>query len=204
MSTPDPVALFGQIDIYLFDQILRRRLTPGMTVLDAGCGSGRNVAYFLRAGYDVRGADADAAAIATLRELAARLAPTLLASNFRVEPVEALSFPDACAEAVISSAVLHFAKDHDHFSRMLSESWRVLAPGGLFFCRLASTIGMPERMQPLGNGRYLLPDGSERYLVDEPRLLQLTARLGGRLADPLKTTVVQDQRCMTTWVMRKG
>jgi len=203
-DTPDPVALFGQIDIYLFDQILRRRLASGMKVLDAGCGTGRNVAYLLRAGYDVCGADEDPAAIAEVRGLAARLAPQLPADNFRVEPVEALSFPDACAEVVISSAVLHFARDHDHFSRMLGESWRVLAPGGLFFCRLASTIGMPERMRELGDGRFLLPDGSERYLVDERRLMELTARLGGRLADPLKTTVVQDQRCMTTWVMRKA
>jgi SAM-dependent methyltransferase len=202
-DTPDPVALFGQIDIYLFDQILRRRLVPGMKVLDAGCGSGRNLAYLLRAGYDVWGADADAAAIASVRDLAAHVAPHLPASNFRVEPVEDMSFPDGCAEVVISSAVLHFAQDHDHFSRMLGESWRVLVPGGLFFCRLASTIGMPERMHPLGNGRYLLPDGSQRYLVDEPRLLQLASRLGGHLADPIKTTVVQDQRCMTTWVMRK-
>ena len=99
------MALFGQIDIYLFDQILRRRLTPGMKVLDAGCGAGRNLAYLFRAGYDVSGADEDQAAIAAVREMAARLAPGLPAENFRVEAVEALSFPDACAEAVISSAV---------------------------------------------------------------------------------------------------
>jgi hypothetical protein len=40
--------------------------------------------------------------------------------------------------------------------------------------------------------------------VDEPLLLALTAELGGQLMDPLKTTVVQNQRCMTTWVVRKG
>ena len=53
------------------------------------------------------------------------------------------------------------------------------------------------------DGRYLLPDGSERYLVDEAMLMRFTAALGGSLVDPLKTTVVQDQRCMTTWVVRK-
>jgi hypothetical protein len=86
---------------------------------------------------------------------------------------------------------------------MLHESWRVLAPGGLFFCRLASTIGMEGRVQPAGGRRYRLPDGSERYLVDESLLLGLSRGLGGRLVDPLKTTVVQDARCMTTWVLRK-
>ena len=36
---------FGNIDIYLFDQLLRARLRPGMRVLDAGCGGGRNLVY---------------------------------------------------------------------------------------------------------------------------------------------------------------
>ena len=35
------------------------------------------------------------------------------------------------------------------------------------------------------------------------RVMGLTRTLGGELVDPLKTTVVQGQRCMTTWVVRK-
>ncbi|HEY8022506.1 MAG TPA: class I SAM-dependent methyltransferase, partial [Thermoanaerobaculia bacterium] len=104
---------------------------------------------------------------------------------------------------VLSSAVLHFARDEAHFRAMLHGTWRLLKPRGLFFCRLASSIGMEDRVTPLGGRRFRLPDGSERYLVDEPYLLELTAELGGTLLDPLKTTVVQDQRCMTTWVLRK-
>ena len=114
-----------------------------------------------------------------------------------------MSFPDHAADVVLSIAVLHFASDDAHFAGMLEEMWRVLRPGGLFFCRLASSIGMETRMQPLAGRRHLLPDGSERYLVDEPLLLDWARRLGASLLDPLKTTVVQDQRCMTTWVLRK-
>jgi SAM-dependent methyltransferase len=190
---------FGDIDIYLFDQLLRGRIAPGMRVLDAGCGAGRNLVYLLREGYDVYAVDADARAMQAVREMA----PHLPADHFRVEPVEAMTFADASADVVISSAVLHFARDHDHFTAMLDASWRVLRPGGLFFCRLASSIGLADRMQPLGRGRYLLPDGSERYLVDETTLIDATRRLGGDFVDPLKTTVVQNQRCMTTWVVRK-
>jgi tellurite methyltransferase len=134
--------------------------------------------------------------------MAAVLAPALPPGNFRVEPVEKCSFADGWFDVVISSAVLHFARDDGQFAAMIEEMWRVLKEGGLFFCRLASTIGMAERMQRLHGRRFLLPDGSERYLVDEEQLLELTRRLGGRLEDPLKTTVVQDQRCMTTWVVR--
>jgi 2-polyprenyl-3-methyl-5-hydroxy-6-metoxy-1,4-benzoquinol methylase len=194
---------FGPIDIYLFDQLLRGRIVPGMRILDAGCGAGRNLVYLLQAGYEVFGADADAASIAEVRRLATRLAPALPADNFRVESLEALTFPSLFADTVICSAVLHFASDDAHFNAMLHGCWRVLKPNGLFFCRLASSIGLEGRGESVGGRRYRLPDGSERYLVDEPLLLALTRRLGGELVDPLKTTVVQDQRCMTTWVVRK-
>jgi SAM-dependent methyltransferase len=200
----DLATQFGPIDIYLFDQLLRGRLTPPMRVLDAGCGAGRNLHYLLRAGFRVAAVDAEPAAVAATRALAARLAPDLPAADFRVEPVEALSFADDSADAVLSIAVLHFARDDAHFAAMLRAMWRVLRPGGLFFSRVASNIGMEQRMQPLGGRRFHLPDGSDRYLVDEALLLQWTRDLGGRLLDPLKTTVVQDQRCMTTWVVRKG
>lgn len=196
-------AQFGQIDIYLFDQLLRGRIQPGMRVLDAGCGSGRNLVYLLREGYEVFASDRDPAAIRAVRALAASLAPALPETNFRVESTERSTFPDACADVVLSSAVLHFAQDDEQFERMVGEMGRVLKPGGMLFCRLASSIGIEQRVQPIDGRRHRLPDGSERYLVDEPMLLAITERLGGILLDPLKTTVVQDQRSMTTWVVRK-
>ena len=192
---------FGEIDIYLFDQLLRGRIAPGMRIVDAGCGAGRNLVYLLRAGYEVYAADANPQAIAAVRRMAANLAPALPPENFRAEGIETMSFPDAFADVAISSAVLHFAGGDEQFLAMLRGTWRVLKPGGLLFCRLASSIGMAGRMQRIEGRRFLLPDGSTRYLVDEEMLMRLTAELGGRLADPLKTTVVQGQRCMTTWVM---
>ncbi len=194
---------FGDIDIYLFDQVLRERIRPGMSILDAGCGGGRNLVYFLRSGYDVHGVDTAREAIAAVRTLAARLASGLPKENFREEPVEALSFADQSFDAVISSALLHFARDEAQFHAMLQEMWRVLRTGGFFFARLASSIGIETRIRPLGNRRYRLPDGSDRFLVDEEMLLALTAELGASLADPIKTTNVQNLRCMTTWCLVK-
>jgi SAM-dependent methyltransferase len=202
-AAADLASLFGSIDIYLFDQILRGRVRPGSAVFDAGCGQGRNLVFFLRGGYDVRAVDPDPGAIRAVRALARSLAPGLPESNFRAEPVEASSFPDRSADFVISSAVLHFARDDARFRAMLGGTWRLVRPGGVLFCRLASTIGMEGRFTPLGGGRFHLPDGSERFLVDERTLTELTAELGGELMDPLKTTVVQDRRCMTTWVVRR-
>ena len=200
----DLLEQFAQIDIYLFDQLLRGRIARGMRVLDAGCGTGRNLVYFLREGYDVFGADSDPRAVENTRRLAASLAPLLPPGNFRVEAIEEMSFPSAFADVVLSSAVLHFARGDDQFLAMLRGTWRVLKPGGLLFCRLASSIGMEHQMRRIGGRRYVLPDGSERYLVDAELLDKLTEELGGRLIDPLKTTVVHHQRCMTTWVVRKN
>jgi tellurite methyltransferase len=194
---------FGQIDIYLFDQLLKGRISTGMRILDAGCGSGRNLVYLLREGYEVYAADSDAQAVDNVRSLAGMFAPALPASNFRVEAVEGMSFDDACANVVVSNTVLHFARDDAQFESMLQGSWRVLKPGGLFFCRLASTIGMESQFKHIQGRRFQSPDGAERYLVDEALLGSITERLGGELADPLKTTVVQNQRAMTTWVVRK-
>ena len=195
---------FGEIDIYLFNQLLRRRLVPGLRVLDMGCGAGRNLVYLLRSGYDVYGIDSDPAAIQIVRQLAARLAPHCPPDHFRVEAMEQTSFPDAFADVVLSSAVLHFARDDAQFTAMLHGTWRVLKEGGMLFCRLASSIGMEQQVKPIAGRRHLLPDGSERYLVDEALLTKLTRELGGELLDPLKTTIVQNQRCMTTWVVRKA
>jgi tellurite methyltransferase len=196
-------AHFGEIDIYLFDQLLRGRLAPGMRILDVGCGSGRNLVYLLQAGYQVFGLDPDATSIQAVRQLAATLAPHLPPDNFRLEAIERSSFPDAFADVALSNAVLHFARDDAQFIAMLRATWRVLRRGGLLFCRLASSIGMEQAGTPIAGRRHRLPDGTERYLVDEPLLMRLTRELEGELVDPLKTTVVQSQRCMTTWVVRK-
>ena len=202
--TPTPLEdQFGAIDIYLFDQLLRGRITARDRVLDAGCGFGRNLVHLLRIGADVHGVDADPDAIAAVRRLAAELQPRLPAANFRVEPIQRMSVPDSFATVVLSSAVLHFARDDEEFEAMLAASWRALAPGGLFFCRLASSVGIEDEVQALGGRRARLPDGTDRYLVDAPLLLEKTAALGGQLLDPLKTTVVHGQRAMTTWVVRK-
>jgi tellurite methyltransferase len=194
---------FGQIDIYLFDQLLKGRFTPRMRLLDAGCGGGRNLIYFLRCGYDVCGVDQSRGAIAQVQATASALAPQLPVDNFRVEPVERMSFADDTFDVVISSAVLHFARDEEQWGTMIREMWRVLKPGGIFFARLASSIGIEEKIERIEGRRYHLPDGSARFLVDEQMLLLTTASLGGDWLEPLKTVVVHNMRSMTTWCLRK-
>ena len=141
--------------------------------------------------------------LSRLDTLASKLAPALPADHFRVEPVERMSFSDSTFDVVISSAVMHFARDEQHWLAMFDEMWRVLKPGGLFFARLATTIGHESRVQHLAGRRYIMPDGDERFLVDEDFIMKATRDAGAVLVDPLKTSVVQNARSMMTWVMRK-
>ena len=194
---------FGEIDIYLFDQILKGRFDNCKTVLDAGCGSGRNLNWFLQNGFEVFGVDQNPEAIRLVKELTHSLSSTNSINNFQVTALEKLPFQNASFDIVICSAVLHFAKDHSHFHDMLMSCWRVLKPGGYFFARLASNIGIENFITDTGGGRFHLPDGSERYLVDLPKLLNYTKQLNGQLVEPIKTTNVQNMRCMTTWCVLK-
>jgi tellurite methyltransferase len=187
----DLIETFGNIDIYLFDQLLKGRIEATDRILDAGCGSGRNAHYLLREGFDVYGVDENPRAVEEFDGHA------LQAS------LDALPFADAYFDVVICSAVLHFARDDAHFEGMVSELFRVLRPGGLFFARLASSAGIESQVRWLDGRRASLPDGSERYLVDEAQLMRLTHHYGA-LLDPLKTTIVHGQRSMTTWVVRKS
>ena len=195
--------LVGDIDIYLFDQMLRGRLTPGMRVLDAGCGAGRNIMYLLHAGFEVFASDASADAIASVQSLAATRAPHLprqlprradrgdgVARQLRRRRDQQCRPPLRAGRRAV--------RRHDAADVGCPEARRhaVLPPGvhNRHGTSCAAALGRWHQ----------LPDGSERYLVDEAMLLALTARLGGVLLDPLKTTVVQDQRSMTTWVVAQG
>jgi SAM-dependent methyltransferase len=192
---------FGQIDIYVFDQILRGNIARGMRVLDAGCGSGRNLVYLLREGCEIFALDADAQGVEHVRRLSASLATGLPAENFQAGSIEEMPFPNEFADVVICNSVLHFARDEEQFRAMLNGLWKALRPGGMLFCRLGSRIGMDfERVR---EHIFVIGDGSEWFLVDEEMLLELTDEMDAVLVDPLKTTIVQDYRCMTTWVLRK-
>lgn len=197
-------AEFDAIDVYVFDQLLRGRITERDKVLDAGCGGGRNLAYLLRAGVDVWGVDRSPQAVEQTRGLAHGITPDLPTDRFAVADLQDLPFDAASFDVVLCCAVLHFAASEEAFLAMLDEMARVLRPGGLFFARLATSIGIEARIAYDGPGRYALPDGSERFLVDAADIERLTARMNGRLLDPIKTTNVQDQRCMTTWVVRRA
>lgn len=195
--------LYGNIDIYLFDQLLKGRFDSCHQIIDIGMGGGRNLPYFLQNGFEVSGVDPDPHSVQEVKNLSAALAPANPLDNFILATAENLPFKDASFDLAICSAVLHFAHSHSHFDAMLRSVWRVLKPGSFFFARLASAIGIEDLISPLEDGVYLLPDGSARYLISYEMMEYYRTELGAELFEPIKTTNVQDLRCMTTWCLRK-
>ena len=137
---------FGQIDIYVFDQILRGNITREMRVLDAGCGYGRKLVYLLREGCEIFALDASSEGVDHIRGLSASLETGLPAENFQVGPPGAGALPDAFVDVVLCNSVPHFARDEDHFRARLAEMVRVLRPGGRFFRRLSMASDSTSRI----------------------------------------------------------
>jgi ubiquinone/menaquinone biosynthesis C-methylase UbiE len=194
------LSYLGNIDIYLLDQVMKNRYLPGERLLDAGVGGGRNLHWFSQGDYDLYGVDTNPDAIAVLKEKYPDWSPKKL----QVAGLDALPFPDAFFHHIICSAVLHFSESPAHFLQMLGEMVRVLKPGGSLFIRMASEMGIEPFIEPLGNGVYNLPDGTQRFLLTRPLLKTLLENFPIEFAEPVKTVNVEDMRCMTTLVFIKS
>lgn len=195
--------LLGNIDIYLLDQILKVRFEKEFKILDSGCGEGRNLIYFLRNEYQVWGIDQNADAIQMLKYLIKSINKNYPLDRFVAGKVEEMPYEDQFFDAIISSAVLHFAENKSHFLSMIKEIVRVLKPGGLLFARIAASVGMEDQVKSIGDGKYLLPDGSVRFLLNKDLLQETMNYFGFDFIEPFKTVIVDNKRCMSTLVLKK-
>lgn len=195
--------VFGDIDIYLFDQLLKGRIQESMSILDAGCGNGRNSTYLMKAGVDVYGVDTSDKAVQQIRELAAQISPDNPQQHFAVADLASLPYESGMFDVVICSAVLHFSKDEAHFRRMVQELWRVTKYGGMVFCRFSTTIGLEDKLHKIREQKYQMSHGPVWFLADDDMLLSLEKELKAVRLEPLKTVLVEQERTMTTWVLRK-
>ncbi len=193
-------AILGRTDIYLIDQLMKNRYVHGNKILDAGCGGGRNMHWFIQNNFDIYGTDWSEAAILNLK----KEYPNLPEENLQVCLVEKMPFANDYFDHVISSAVLHFAKNDAHFKEMLGEMLRVLKPGGSIFIRMTSDIGIEDKVKLLSNGNHQIPDGSMRFLLTKSLLAACMQEFNLSFLEPLKTVNVNDLRCMSTLMLTKN
>ena len=200
MKTSSIHEVIGDTDIYLVDQILKGRYHDNDTILDAGCGTGRNMHWFLQNKMCIYGVDTNNGFITALK----MDNPTLPASRLQVAKVELMPFGDNFFDHIISSAVLHFAENTEHFMRLLKEMVRVLKPKGSLFIRMTSDIGIENKVKLITDGVYYLPDTSTRFLLTRSLLETLMSQFPLSFIEPFKTVNVNDMRCMSTMVLQKS
>ena len=186
------------IDIYLLDQILKGRYLKDELILDAGCGTGRNLKWFYNNSYTLFGVDTNNEYIEYVKSCY-----NALEANFIIGKLESLIYESESFHHIICNAVLHFAKSETHFFEMFTELVRVLKPKGTLFIRMTSNFGIEDKIEEIANGVYNLPDESERFLLTTPILEAITSRYKLECIEPVKTLNVQDLRCMTTLMFRK-
>jgi len=186
----------GNIDIYLLDQILKERFNSTNKILDAGCGSGRNLQYFINNNFDVYGIDSNENRINSLKNLNN-------IQNFKVAKLESIPFNKDYFDYIICNAVLHFANNEIHFFKMFSELFRVLKTNGTLFIRMTSDFGIENLVNKIENGVYNIPDGSTRFLLTNTILEKLKNKYNFDFIEPLKTVNVNNLRCMSTLIIKK-
>lgn len=174
-------------DIYLLDLVLRGTIRPGTSVLDIGCGGGRNLPFLAHAGATITAVDADPVAVAACSAVL-KTAPGTHTCTVAKLPDLGL---DQCFDVVICIAVLHFAPDQETFHRWADACWQRLLPGGIFLARLSTRIALPD----------VAAHFAYRPTLDD--IVSCEQRWRAVRIDPLKTTLVEDKRVMSTWTLRK-
>lgn len=195
MSYEQTYNLIGNVDIYIIDQILKDRYHPGQTILDAGCGSGRNLKWFYQNGFSITGIDADGERIARAKEAYPRAS-----TNFTIGKLDDLPYGENSFDHILCCAVLHFAQNEIHFKEMLSELVRVLKISGILFIRVASDIGLDGKKPFVQDG---INKETGNFYLTRHLISEILETYPLILIEPIKTTNVQDIRAMTTLVFQK-
>lgn len=184
-------------DIYLIDQIFKGRYQNDDSVLFAGCGTGRNMAWFYNQNFNISAVDKNDETLAVVKETYPNIS-SIVKGN-----LNGLHYKNENFNHIICSAVLHFAESEKEFDVWFKELIRVLKPEGSLFIRMTTNIGVQQTIKEIGKGIYYLKDETNRFLITRKKLEKLLLQFNLELIEPFKTTVVEDLRSMATIVLKK-
>src|SRR5215470_17863070 len=185
-ESPENVARFAarEPDVRLTELLPSYEKPEAVRVLDLGCAAGRNAVLLASRGFDVEAVDSSSAMVAKTRErLAAILGEAEAARRVRVGRMDDLSFAgDGRYALVVALGIYHCAASRGEWDRALSETARVLAPGG----RCLVSVFTPET-DLTGKGIRPVPgepdvyegfENGRSFLVDAGGLDREMARFG--------------------------
>jgi SAM-dependent methyltransferase len=164
-----------------------------VSALDIGCAGGRNTVFLAERGCDVWGIDSSSAMV---EETRARLARTLGEKEARRRVREGfmdrLDWPPCSFDLIIALGIYHCAGSREEWERSLSETARVLKPGGQclvsVFTPETDLTGQGIRPVAVESNLYEgFPDGRLSSLVDAGTLDTEMKRHGLLPVSPTET-----------------
>lgn len=186
------------MDLYLIDGILKDHFSSVKSVLDLGCGEGRNGVYFIREGYDYLGVDKDASTLRLIEYLSDSFPASRAA--FLENTIQEVNL-DRKFDLIICSRTLHFANDKEDFFSMWAAIVNHVKPGGLVYIAMDSNVDNSLAVA-MANDLYQFPDGKIRF----PLSLEIYHELkkGFEEVEPLKTVVQTGTRAQSFLLLKKS
>ena len=123
----------GNIDLHLLDQVLKGRFKKDGSLLDAGCGEGRNLHYFLGQGFDTYIVDKDPSSIQMVQMIARSLKTTVSGDHSFVGDIEEIQWK-SFQSILLVNVIQHF-EDMHKLTSTLAGLFRILHSHGILFVK---------------------------------------------------------------------
>lgn len=157
-------------DLAAFVEHVRPQLPLGASLLDAGCGRGRNLAYLAQMGFCVTGCDLSSVAIKIAK---AQMPQATVLANLHVTHLANLPYPDDLFAMVVCVHVMPYHLRAD-IGKIVNELWRVLqANGWLYADWLDCDDAEYGCGQELEEHTFLDPDGVPTHFSSRPEINEL-------------------------------
>lgn len=166
-----------------------------MSVLDLGCGAGRNTEILFRLGFNTYACDFYENMVATTKErlLSAGADKKTVQENITQGDMLSIKFPDQYFDIVLSNGVFHNAYNLNELDKAVSEVSRVLKKGGYLCFNLFSSEKV-DSFKSIGNSVYVTKENLIMTLVTSQEFEDICQKHGLKIESP----IVQYQRDVTT------
>lgn len=193
----------GNADLLLIDQILKGRFQPDARILDAGCGEGRNMVYFVNNHFPVYGLDQNPEMVTMARLIARSINKNYTVENIIQGTIEKNPFPATFFDVVLCINVLHAARDTDHFFEMVESLLKVLRKGGGLYIGMASISPAGEECITSSSRKNNESDTPVKILMNEDLMRRLLELKTIEKDGPAQFHQIEGSICMTGIWFRK-